>query len=384
MKSWLALMIGIALLLFWLLQQSPPQHATETLNLNSILSSQSSESQGFSKADHPRTFRFPKDHAAHPGYRIEWWYLTGNLKTKTKTNKTDNDAEYGYQITFFRTALQAKPTDRKSAWASNHIWMAHLAVSDIKQQQHYQQQRFSRESLGLAGFQQQPFKIWLEDWQIPAADNGDFPWKITAKDQQFSIDLTVNPLKPAVLQGDQGLSQKSVEAENASYYYSFTRLNTTGTLTVAGKKQAVEGLSWLDREWSSSTLGKDQVGWDWFSLQLNTDYEELMFYRLRNKTGQSDHYSRGKWIKANNETINLENHEVKLTALEYWQSDNGKTYPISWQLTIPKLSQQLIVKAAIKDQLMRTSIQYWEGAVTVHETDSQHLIGNGYLEMTGY
>ena len=380
MKPWLALMIGVALLLFWLLQPVP-QHATETLDLNNILSTQSSEAQGFSKADRPRTFRFPEDHTAHPGYRIEWWYLTGNLKAKT--NKTDNDAEYGYQITFFRTALQAKTTDRKSAWASNHIWMAHLAVSDINQQHHYQQQRFSRESLGLAGFQQQPFKIWLEDWQITAADNGDFPWKIVAKDQQFSIDLTVNPLKPAVLQGDQGLSQKSAEAGNASYYYSFTRLKTTGTLTVAGKKQAVEGLSWLDREWSSSALGKDQVGWDWFSLQLNNN-EELMYYRLRNKTGQSDRYSRGQWIKSNNDTINLTNDDVELTELEYWQSNTGKTYPISWQLTIPKLSQKLIVKAAIKDQEMRTSIHYWEGAVTVHETDSQQLIGKGYLEMTGY
>ncbi|MEE9424166.1 MAG: lipocalin-like domain-containing protein [Methylococcales bacterium] len=381
MKSWLALIIGVALLLFWLLQQSPPQQSTETLDLNSILSSQSSESQRFSKADRPRIFRFPEDHAAHPGYRIEWWYLTGNLKTKT--NKTDNDAEYGYQITFFRTTLQAKTTDRKSAWASNHIWMAHLAVSDINQQQHYQQQRLSRESLGLAGFQQQPFKIWLEDWQITAADNGDFPWKITAKDQQFSIDLTVNPLKPAVLQGDEGFSQKSAEAGNASYYYSFSRLNTTGTLTIAGKKQAVEGLSWLDREWSSSTLGKNQVGWDWFSLQLNNG-EELMFYRLRNKTGQNNCYSHGKWIKSNSNTIDLTNDDVKLTELEYWQSDTGRTYPISWQLTIPKLSQKLIVKAAIKDQLMRTSINYWEGAVTVHAANSQQLIGKGYLEMTGY
>jgi predicted secreted hydrolase len=109
-----------------------------------------------------------------------------------------------------------------------------------------------------------------------------------------------------------------------------------------------------------------------------------MYYRLRNKTGQSDRYSRGKWIKSNNDTIDLANDDVELTALEYWQADNGKTYPISWQLTIPKLSQKLIVKAAIKDQLMRTSIQYWEGAVTVHAANSQQLIGKGYLEMTGY
>ena len=381
MKLWLALSVCAVLLIFWLVQQSTPQPTNQPLDLNYMLSSQSAREQGFSIADHPRIFRFPEDHAAHPGYRIEWWYITGNLKTKT--DQPDTSAEYGYQITFFRTALQAKPTNRKSTWASSHIWMAHLAVSDINQQQHYQQQRLSRESLGLAGFQQTPFKIWLEDWQITAADNGDFPWKITAKDRKFSIDLTVNPSKPAVLQGDHGLSQKSAEVGNASYYYSFTRLNTTGTLTIAGNQQQVEGLSWLDREWSSSALGKDQVGWDWFSLQLNSG-EELMFYRLRNKTGQSDRFSRGKWIKHNGDTIDLTNDDVELTELEYWQSNTGKTYPISWKLSIPSRSQNLIVKAAIKDQLMRTSIHYWEGAVTVHAENSQHLIGKGYLEMTGY
>jgi predicted secreted hydrolase len=374
MKRWFWIAAGVLLLLLWSLYKPLSQKTTTALDLNSVLSEQTDH--GFAKVNQPRAFSFPSDHAAHPEYRIEWWYLTGNLTAETGD-------EFGYQITFFRTALQSNPPQRQSNWASNQLWMAHLAVSDIKQQKHYQAQRLSRGALGLAGIQQQPFKIWLEDWQIVTAENGEFPWHIQAKDQQFSIDLTVSPLKPVVLQGEQGLSQKSAEPGNASYYYSFTRLQTSGTVSAADKEYQVNGLSWLDREWSSSALGKNQSGWDWFSLQLNNG-EELMYYQLRDKAGNSHQHSQGKWVKTSGETINLTNKDIELKVIDYWHADTGKNYPISWKLHIPQLSQDLIIKAAIKDQLMRTSIRYWEGVVRVYHSNSLELIGQGYLEMTGY
>jgi predicted secreted hydrolase len=387
MKRWISgILIAIVALLFWQrhFNTPPPQH-NNNLDLNQMLGNQTD--MGFAKADQPRSFSFPEDHAAHPDYRIEWWYLTGNLKSESTTLETGGN-EFGYQITFFRTALQSNPPHRQSRWASNQLWMAHLAVSDINQKKHYQQQRLSRGTLGLAGIQQQPFKIWLDDWQITANDNGNFPLHITAKDQQFSINLTVNSLKPVVLQGKQGLSQKSLEPGNASYYYSFTRLHTTGTLTVEDKEYQLNGLSWLDREWSSSALGKHQSGWDWFSLQLNNG-EELMYYRMRNKKNNRSNPtntqgSQGKWINKDGTTINLTSKDVTLTPLEYWQAENGKRYPVSWKMAIPRLSQHLIIKAAINDQLMRTSVEYWEGSVTVHSINSKQQIGQGYLEMTGY
>jgi len=378
MKRWLYPAIS-ALLIAWLWlyassKQRPPPQTQIAVDLSNVLNNQSG--QGFAHAEKLRTFNFPEDHNAHPEYRIEWWYLTGNLKA-------ENRHDYGYQITFFRTALQPNPAQRQSNWASNQIWMAHLALSDIQQQKHYQAQRISRAVLGLAGIQQQPFKIWLEDWKITSEDDGNFPWRITAKQQSFSLDLLVNPVKPVVLQGEQGLSQKSAEPGNASYYYSFTRLQTTGTITVNGSSLKVLGTSWLDREWSSSALGKDQVGWDWFSLQLDQG-EELMFYRIRNKSGQSDRFTQGKWILASAQTISLTASDVELKPIEYWKAESGANYPISWRLRIPKLSQDLLIKAAINDQLMRTSIHYWEGAVRVFNAESTEQIGRGYLEMTGY
>ncbi len=379
MKYWL---YSIVCFLFavWIytLTTNKSQQLATTLDLNSILGHQTG--QGFARVEQPRRFRFPQDHYEHPEYRIEWWYLTGNLKTQ-------DHRHYGYQITFFRTALQSSPPDRQSNWASNQIWMAHLAISDIQQQHHYQAQRLSRAAVGLAGIHQQPFKIWLEDWKITASAGGNFPWHITARDHQFSIDLTINPLKPVVLQGDHGLSQKSDEAGNASYYYSFTRLKTTGTITVNHIQHQVTGLSWLDREWSSSALGKNQSGWDWFSLQFNSG-EEMMYYRMRDKQGNHQLHTdktsnQGKWIHTDGTTTDLSSKDITLTPLEYWQAENGTRYPVSWKLVIPGRSKNLLIKAAINNQLMRTAVQYWEGSVIVYSADEQQ-VGQGYLEMTGY
>lgn len=375
MKRWLwSGVLILALLLIYIPNRNVSRKSEIAFNLGSILNTQTK--QNFARVDEPRTFKFPQDHFSHPEYRIEWWYLTGNLEAETGN-------QYGYQITFFRTALKPGSPQRSSRWASHQIWMAHLAVSDINQQKHYQSQRLSRAAIGLAGIQQQPFKIWLEDWQIIATGQGDFPWHIVAKDKQVEIDLLVNPLKSVVLQGDRGLSQKSSQPGNASYYYSFTRLKTTGTITVNGAEHKVNGLSWLDREWSTSALGKNQSGWDWFSLQFNSG-EELMYYQLRDKTGKSDRNSQGKWVKTNGETINLKRQDVKLVAIDYWQAESGGKYPVKWRLRIPKISQDLLIKAAIDDQLMRGSIHYWEGAVMVYQTNNNKPVGKGYLEMTGY
>ena len=371
--GWLFLIFVIGALL-WQINQTDTNQLTQNNNVNTVLSE--SLDQGFAKADRIRTFSFPHDHYMHPKYRIEWWYITGNLQS-------DTGRAFGYQITFFRTALTSKSQKRQSSWASNHIWMAHLAVSDIEQQQHIHTQKISRGAAGLAGISQQPFKIWLDDWQITANSSGNFPWAIIAKDQKINIDVTINPLKPIVLQGDQGLSQKSSEPGNASYYYSSTRMQTSGTITINNTLHQVKGLSWLDREWSTSALGKHQSGWDWFSLQLNTG-EELMFYRIRDKAGNSDKHSQGKWIDDSGNSTALDSSDVILEALDYWQPSTGKSYPISWRMTLPKRNKEMIIKAAINDQLMRTTFEYWEGAVNVYNTGLNSLAGKGYLEMTGY
>ena len=351
---------------------NPPTESA--LDLSTTLGGQAA--QGFNRAIEPRLFRFPQDHAAHPDFRNEWWYVTGNLKDA-------QNHRYGYQVTLFRIALTPQPPESLSHWATNQVWMAHVALTDVDANRHLHDQRLSRGALGLAGQSEQPFRVWLEDWQILGTGQGDFPWTLTVQAEQFGLNLKLLPTKPVVLQGNSGLSQKSDEPGNASYYYSFTRLQTEGEIQNGDQHISVSGWSWLDREWSTSALGANQIGWDWFSLQFQ-DQHELMFYRLRQQNGATDHHSAGKWILPDGQTQTLTADDVTLHPLRYWTSASGRRYPISWELVIPRFQQRFIVEALVDDQEMETGIYYWEGAVKIASADTGKLLGYGYLEMTGY
>lgn len=370
------------------------------LKLTDILGGKDVE--GFERAYQPREFHFPEDHAAHPGFRNEWWYFTGNVADR-------HGRRYGYQVTFFRTAISPNTPSAESRWAVRDLWMAHAAVTDIDGRKHYAAQRFSRANPGLAGATINPLRFWLDDWQLAAgadsqgqgsqshvsqsdvsqsqvsqshvSQNNDFPWQLNIRAADFSLQLSLIAVKEPVLHGDRGLSQKSATAGNASYYYSYSRLDTAGQLCLGDSCSAVQGLSWFDREWSTSSLDAGQSGWDWFSLQFDSG-EELMYYQLLDLAGQADSNSGGSWIEKQGQRRAVARSQIKLQVLARWQSPDGQLYPVRWRLDYLPVGKSWIIQAVVQDQLMDLAIRYWEGAVEVVDAQSMQLVGRGYLEMT--
>ena len=212
-----------------------------------------------------------------------------------------------------------------------------------------------------------------------------FPLRIRAREDDIALDLTLDAGKPVVLQGDLGLSQKSAEPGNASYYYSHTRMPTQGTLSVGERNFTVSGASWLDREWSTSALGPDQSGWDWFALQLD-DGRDLMFYRLRRKDGSVDPFSKGTLVETDGQTRRLRWNDVELQPLGEWVSPETRDrYPAGWRLRLPTEKLDLTITPKVADQEMRLTVRYWEGAVAVSgQAGDKTISGQGYLEMTRY
>ncbi|MCP3866930.1 MAG: carotenoid 1,2-hydratase [Gammaproteobacteria bacterium] len=351
---------------------SPEPVQTDVVPVSGLLGGDAAE--GFQRAYKPRTFEFPRDHGVHPGYRSEWWYITGNLYT-------EEGRRFGFQVTFFRFQL-APSTDehRKSRWATDHLWMAHTAISDPSAGQHYAEERLARGALGLAGASAEPFRIWLEDWRLEGTEGG-FPWQLMLDGKELGLQLQFNPVRAPMLQGKEGLSQKGAASGNASYYYSIPRMETRGMLSVDEHHYRVSGLSWLDREWGTSALGKDQVGWDWFSLQLNEGVD-LMYYQLRMDSGESAPQSAGTMMHADGAVSVLGPSDLNLAPERWWTSPSGARYPISWKLTVRPLNQTFLVTAVMDDQEMDLSVTYWEGAVDVFAEGRP--AGRGYLEMTGY
>jgi predicted secreted hydrolase len=336
---------------------------------------------GFARADGPREFTFPRDHGSHPEFRTEWWYYTGHLATP-------DGAEFGFQLTFFRSALPQvdDPSESPSAWRPDDLWMAHFAVSDLEAGEFYPFERFARGAVGLAGASESGFDVWLEDWRAVAVDPDDpnSAVRLVARENGVELDLLVHPERAPVLQGVDGLSQKGAAPGNASYYYSVTRWQAAGTLTVAGHVAPVAGSAWLDREWSSSALEPGQVGWDWFSLQLD-DGADLMLYVMRRADGSADPRSAGTWQSAAGEIERLDHTDFHVRSTASWQAPSGVTYPAAWRVEVPALDLELAVSPRLADQELRLAFRYWEGSVEVTGARAARaLAGRGFAELTGY
>jgi predicted secreted hydrolase len=336
-------------------------------------------------------FSFPGDHAAHTDSRIEWWYYTGNLETKT-------GRRFGYQLTFFRIGV-VREQQNSSRWALRDLYMAHFAISDVERQSFRSFERLSRAGIGWAGadvFERNSagaektlkpsVRVWNEDWDT-RIENGIHT--LRASEEGVSLALKLAPSKPEVIHGENGISQKGPTAGNSSHYYSLTRLETSGLIDVEGQSFEVSGLSWMDHEFGTSFLDDQQTGWDWFSIHLE-DGRDLMLFEIRRRDGSIDSRSSGTLIEAGGKAHHLNFQDFSLKPGQHWRSaKSGAEYPTEWQLQLPGFGLLLNVRAEIEDQELRTpestGVTYWEGSVTIQGAAGEMPIrGRGYLEMTGY
>jgi len=308
---------------------------------------------GFAEVQ-PGPFDFPADHGAHPGFRIEWWYVTANLQDA-------NGTEYGAQWTLFRSALSPD---------GPQVWMAHAALTSPTQ--HFLAERLGRDGTGQSGVTARPFAAWVDEWELsgPTPDNV----RMFAQGVDFAYDLKLAAQGPLVAQGDGGLSVKSA-AGQASRYYSQPFYTVSGTVTLPEGDVAVTGQAWLDREWSSQLLNADQQGWDWISLHFDNG-EKLMGFVLRDG---SDGFTSGTWIAADGTAAPFGDGALRLTAQERHRVA-GRRVPVVWRVELPERGIDVTISAINRDAWMDTLVPYWEGPVTIKGTHS----GRGYLEMTGY
>jgi predicted secreted hydrolase len=346
----------------------------ERLELTTLLSG---DAEGFARAVDPRRFEFPRDHGPHPDFRTEWWYVTGNLEAS-------GGGRFGYQLTFFRNAISADEPSRTSQWATRQVYMAHLALTDVAGGRFYAVERFYRGAVGLAGAELRPFRVWLGDWRL-TGDDAPPPFRIQADAGDFALDLDLSAIKPLVLQGEQGLSRKGGQPGNASYYYAFTRLATEGQVRVGDEELKVEGSSWLDREWSTSVLEEGQIGWDWFALQFD-DGTDLMVYQVRRQDGSPDQASSGSSVGVVGEKRGLRWHDFELEVIDWWRSsESGTRYPSGWRIRVPAEKLDVRIRPVLREQELRLSVTYWEGAVDVEGSRGDAPVtGRGYVELTGY
>jgi predicted secreted hydrolase len=324
------------------------------------------DAKGFAVPERGVTLSFPQDHGAHPDYRIEWWYLTANLKGA-------DGKEYGAQWTLFRSALVP---EEKLGWQSPQLWMGHAALTTAEK--HYSAERVARGGVGQAGVKLSPFAASIDDWgmtgRAPSPSDALSALSVNASGDGFSYRLDLDAKGPLVLQGDRGYSVKSAQGQ-ASYYYSQPSYDVTGTITVDGKDITVTGQAWFDHEWSSQPLAKDQTGWDWFSFHF-ADGTKLMGFRLRDA---GEGFTSATWIAADGTPEPQPPGALTVTPLA-WKDVKGHRVPVQWKIALPGKGLEVTTTPVNPDAWMDTQLSYWEGPVRLEGTHP----GQGYVEMTGY
>ena len=344
-------------------------------------------------------FSFPFDHGSHPSFQTEWWYYTGHLRS-------EHGLRFGYQLTFFRRRIRPKPIrvpPTRSKWRIDELYFAHLAVTDLQAERFYFLDALSREGLGKAGAEEGRLHVWIDRWSVEAADNDLGEQQLLAQESparrgaegdhptadSLGLNLRVRPVKPIVIHGTQGVSRKGADRNQASHYYSATRMQTAGTLRLSDRTFRVTGESWMDHEFGSGDLSENLVGWDWFSMQLDSG-EELMLYRLRRADGRSDPASSGTWVDREGRSRHLTLDDIHVEVLDRWTSPHsGASYPSRWRVSVTPLHAAFEVTPLLADQELRTprstGVTYWEGAVRITGTlDAAQTTGRGYVELTGY
>lgn len=345
-----------------------------------------------SAADRPQEFRlategyryeFPRDHGSHNQFRTEWWYYTGTLATKS-------GRQFGYQLTFFRRRIPPEQIKTlPSKWSISQLYLAHFAVSDLKNGRFHFAEKLSRAGLSKAGSDSDRLHVWIDRWHADSSQLNQDRQVLSAANGDLAIELVVAPEKPLVIHGSGGISRKGAEKGQATHYYSFTRLATSGTITIRHETFDVTGTSWMDHEFGSADLGEDLVGWDWFGLQL-TNQTELMLYRLRRTDGSADPASSGTFIDRDGKGHHFTISDFTLEPISFWTSPGSKArYPQRWRLNIPSKQLSIDLVPRMAEQELTTSrstqVTYWEGAIEATGTSHGELLqGRGYMELTGY
>jgi predicted secreted hydrolase len=327
-----------------------------------------------------RVYQFPADHGAHKEFKTEWWYYNGHLQD-------GRGRSFGYQLTFFRVGLTRKrPAPQGSRWRAAEVYLAHLAITDRERKTFQFLEKAGRGNLGLAGADTGRYRVWIDRWQVEERQGLQV---LTAGDRSLGIELTLAPTARPIVHGFQGISRKGAGIGRASHYYSLTRLKTKGQIRIGGETREVEGQSWMDHEFGSNQLAPQQIGWDWFSLQL-TESLDLMLYQIRREEGRTDPHSSGTLVLPDRQIRPISSADFSIRIFQYWTSPNsGARYPAGWEISLP--AQQLFLRVLpwVADQELLTAkstrITYWEGAVAVTGTwRGRPVQGQGYVEMTGY
>lgn len=341
-----------------------------------------------------RALSFPADAGSHNDFAIEWWYITGyaHRAGNGSSGALDSTAtpDLGFQVTFFRSRVAAAQ-GLKSRLAARQLLFAQAAVTDVKGQRLWHDQRSSRWSgeppganaADTASASSEDSQVDLRGWHLGRVGPD---WQVRIHAADFALNLQFKAVQPVLLQGQHGLSRKGPDPRHSSYYYSIPQLQTSGTIQLQGQTHRLGrgSTAWFDHEWSQAVLHPDAVGWDWMGINL-LDGGALTAFQIRTPAGQAL-WDGGSFRTVTGQLTVFSKGDTRFKPVRWWHSQaTGATYPVQWTVQTPAGLHTVtsLVDNQELDSRASTGAVYWEGLCDVHDA-TRKLVGRGYLEMTGY
>jgi len=373
--SALLALVVVAGATIWMRQEHRVTSGGSSLALASILAE---DNRGFAAAEEPWSIRFPADHGGHPNFRSEIWYLTGHLKDQAGET-------LGFQLAFFRLRLRPSAVERASAWGTNQLFRAQLALTDVAAGHFHTEERFSRVALGLSGMDEAPARVWVEDWYLVVVEaEGDTRFRLRAGEGESSLELDLQAVKPPVLEDAADLLGAGSRA-GAYHFYSMSRLSVRGSLSLRGADRKVRGEAWLDRAWGAPPVPRGQMALNRFALQLE-DGRDLLCLELRRRDGSGTPIPSCLLIGTDGSVRSFRRREIRLEPLAHWRSRlDGTAYPVRWRLVLPGGGLDLNIEPLLEGQELDLPTRAWSGAVKISGRSREGpALGWGHLDLGGY
>lgn len=338
------------------------------------LAESSAGGREFLRANPRRVLQFPADHRPHPGFRTEWWYYTGELSEP-------GGRRYGFQFTIFK--VEREPNPQGDFRNDRTFYMLHFALSDPAAERFLQTERIQRNFPGLAGWSSANSELYITNNRLQIV-GGAHRIRARAVEIGVELDLDLTSRLGPRPQGERGYSRKGFAPGAASHYYSVIDLSGEARLRIDGVERRLQARAWMDHEFASNALASDQVGWDWFHLNL-ADGRRMMLFRVRSDAGRD--FVAGALFSADGTSRALAPRELRFTPGRRWTSPHsGSAYPVEW--TLEAAGCAITTRAWLDDQEMRPALsrlEYYEGAFDAAvNCGGAETKASGYMELTGY
>jgi predicted secreted hydrolase len=276
----------------------------------------------------------PRDHPGHPRAGIEWWYVTGDVRSASGTR-------YSVFFTLFSRQGVIVPVSQVVNLDTGAI----LGTTELVAQR-------TPGSTSL--------DVRAPGTRLLYTRRSD-TWRFVSSKAGFALDLTATPTKPYVLHGGgTGVIQQS--AAGPSAYYSATRMRATGTITSEGAHIRFTGEAWLDHQWGNFADDPRGLNWDWFSCRFS-DRTELMLYRFRTPAGAPLlRYRSGTVVARSGRGTLVKSFEITPGVRAF--DAEGRRWPLDWRLRVPSAGLTISLRSLVDDQLVRGQLlpTFWEGA----------------------